>query len=130
MQKLTIITITCLLLLTQIPNVFANSGNSSSEIEKIEMKDYKNGLRGKFLTFYGSVNVVTSVETTTQLIHIPPIEPFPIDEIFRRIKQILDALGRYGVGSTFLAWRIWNVIKRLRRGRPRDYRGVIEWRHS
>lgn len=129
MQRLTLITVTCLLLLTQIPNVFANSGNFSNEIEKIEIKDgmktiyYKNGLREVFFTVYGTVNAVASVETTTQLIHTP-IEPFPIDKILRIITHVLDTLNRYGVGSTFLAWMIWNVIKRLRHGRPRDYRGT------
>jgi hypothetical protein len=132
MQKLTMVTISCLLILTQIPNVFANSGNISNGIERIEMKDgmkivyYKNGLREVFVSFSGSVNVDTSVETTTQVIHTPihPIEPFPIDKILRIIKQVLDTISSYGVGCSLLAWMIWNTIKRLRHDRPRDYRGV------
>jgi len=132
MQKLTIVAISCLLILTQIPNVFANSGNISNGIERIEMKDgmkivyYKNGLREVFFTVYECVTVDTSVETTTQVIRtpLPPIEPFPIDKIFRIIKQVLDTISSYGIGCSLLAWMIWNTIKRLRHDRPRDYRGV------
>jgi len=120
MQKLTLITIICLLLLSQIPSVFANSGNVSNEIERIDVKEgmkimyYKNGLREVFLTVYGSVNVATSVETTTQVVPTPvtPIKPFPIDKIFRIIKQILDTLRSCGAGSALLALMIWNIIRR------------------
>jgi len=132
MQRLTLLTITCFLLLSQIPSVFANSGNVSNEIERIEVKEgmkivyYKNGLREVYVSFSESANVDTSIETTTQVIHTPihPIEPLPIDKIFRIIKQVLDTISSYGVGCSLLAWMIWNTVKRLRRNRPRDYRGV------
>ena len=52
--------------------------------------------------------------------------PIPVDKILRIIKQILDALNACGAGDALLAFTIWNIIKRMRKGRPRDYHGV-EW---
>ncbi|MDH5266765.1 MAG: hypothetical protein OEW62_03700 [Candidatus Bathyarchaeota archaeon] len=180
MHKLTLVTITCLLLLSHFPHVFADSENVSKEIERIETGEnvkivyYKDGHKEMFvsgsvtmgvnvnidssdenesvfnkverieteenckITYYGdghkemfvtgSVDMHFDVSGTAQIevtTSPPPSEPFPIDKIFGIIKHILEALSTYGVGGSLLAWMIWNVIKRLRHGRPRDYRGVI-----
>lgn len=128
MQKSTLITIICLLLLSHFPNVFADNENVSKEIERIEIGEnvkivyYKDGHKEMFVS--GNVNVNFDVSGTAQAISSPPPEPFPIDKILGIIKHILEALSTYGVGGSLLAWKMWNVIKRLRRGRPRDYRGV------
>lgn len=117
------------MLLTQIPNVSANGENVSKEVERIEMSEncktiyYTDGSAEVFVTFVENLNLhASSSAAYTQA----PITPFPIDKILRIIKQILDTLNAYGAGDALLAFTIWNIIKRLRRGRPRDYHGV-EW---
>jgi hypothetical protein len=131
MQKTTLISIIFLLLISQITHVFANSQNVSNEIERIEIGEnsktiyYKDGSREMFVT--AIVNFGFSVKTTPIIEVHPPLFPIPIDKIFRIIRQILENIfNASGVGCFLLAWKIWNLIKGLRRGRPRDYRGV-EW---
>jgi len=114
-----------------IPTSYAtDTTNSSHEIERVEIGEgskiiyYKDGSREVFFTCSANVGVDTSVETKTVYATFPiPKLPDPT-EIFKIIKQILDLLGEGGVGSTLLAWTIWNCIKNLRRNRPRDYNGV------
>jgi hypothetical protein len=119
------------MLLTQIPNVLANSGNVSKEIERIEISEncktiyYTDGSAEVFVTAVANLNFHTSTSVTYTPIPITPL-PIPIDKILRIIKQILDTLNTCGAGDVLLAFIIWNTIKRLRRGRPRDYHG-IEW---
>jgi len=123
MQRVTLIIIASLLLLSQIPHVFANSENISKEVENIDTEEDENIYR------ISSINVVSYFPSVGTIVRqpspTPPTEPFPIDKIFRIIKQILDTLSSCGVGYSLLAWFIWNAIKGLRRGRPRDYRGIV-----
>ena len=118
--------------LTQIPNVSANSENGSKEIEKIEIGEncktiyYTDGSAEMFVTAVASLNFHTSTSVVyTQAPIAPPL--IPVDKILRIIKQILDTLNACGAGDAILAFTIWNIIKRIRKGRPRDYHGV-EWR--
>jgi len=118
--------------LTQIPKVSANSENGSKEIEKIEIGEncktiyYADGSAEMFVTAVASLNFHTSASVVyTQAPIAPPL--IPIDKILRIIKQILDNLNACGAGDAILAFAIWNIIKRIRKGRPRDYHGV-EWR--
>jgi len=120
MQKFTLIAISCLLLLSQIPHVFASSSeNVSHEIERIEIGEncktiyYKDGSKEVFVTCKVNVNFAASAGVAhVQTSPTPPAQPFPIDKIFRIIKQILDTLRSCGAGSALLALMIWNIIRR------------------
>lgn len=130
MQKSALITITFLLIISQVTHVLATtSENASREIERVEIGEnykkiiYKDGTVEMFVNAIANLKLSDSV--TADVIKIPkPPFPFPIEKIFELIKQILEALAGGGVGCALLAWKIWNIIKGLRRGRPRDYRGA------
>ena len=134
MRKLTLLAINCLLLLSQLPHVFADSENVSKEIERIEIGEncetiyYKDGHKEVFVTSRVNVNFGASTGTAhvIEIPQPPPHKPFPIDKIFRIIRHILEIFSSCGVGGSLIAWMIWNIIKRLRRGRPRDYHEV-DW---
>ena len=131
MRKASLITvILCLLFTSQIHQVFAVEQNSTKEIERIEVKDgmkityYTDGTREIFVTFIENINAQTSVSTVSHTIYIPPNWWDITERIFKIINQFLKTLAKAGIGSFLLAWEIWNIIKSLRRGRPRDYYGV------
>lgn len=114
MKKLSFIILLCFfMLLTQIPNVSANSENSSKEIERIEIGEncktiyYADGNAEMFVTAVASLNFHTSTSVVyTQAPITPP--PIPIDKIFRIIKAILNTLNICGAGNALLAFTIWN----------------------
>jgi len=117
MQRLTLLAITCFLLLSQIPSVFANSGNVSNEIERIEVKEnmkiiyYKSGLKEVFFTVSENMNVESSVG----MAHVvsAPIVPFDWIQLFLKIwgaiisLPSLAALGKMIRG--FLRWLYWKI---------------------
>lgn len=118
MKKLPIVCIILLLLISQSTLVLANNENVSKEIEQVETVE--NG-KEVFATLFANSKVSSSVET---VIRTPPLI-IPFNEIFRILKLIFENIfGRAGLGYFLLAWKIWNIIKGLRRGRPRDYRKV------
>ena len=124
--------ILCFLFLSQVTHVLAIEQNSSREVEKVEVKNgmkiiyYSDGAREFFIACSANINVQTSVSTVvSRAVHYtPPNWPNIIEKIFKVINQILKTLAKVGVGSFLLAWRIWNLIKSLRKGRPRDYYGA------
>jgi len=75
---------------------------------------YTDGTKEVFITLVENMNVH----------YTPPDWPSMIERMFKIINQILKTLAKVGVGSFLLAWGIWNLIKSLRKGRPRDYYGV------
>ena len=113
-----------LLLITQSPHAFADNSN---KIEKVEIKDgmkiiyYKNGLKEMSITIAENVNVASSFQAQT-VVYIQKPSPPDFREILRFIEKILESVNSMGVGCALLAWAILNQIKKLRRGRPRDYR--------
>jgi len=130
MQKLILLVIIACFA-SQIVSASATSENVSREIERIEINGtfktvyYSDGSKESFFTVVESLQASTGVAQVIGVSSPAPLNPFPIiDKILKLIKQILDTLNSCGVGYSLLAWSIWNVIKRLRRGRPRDYRGI------
>jgi hypothetical protein len=136
MQKSTLITIIFLLLISQVTHVFANSENVSREIERVEIGEnsktiyYKDGTKEMFVTGSLNVNFGSSVGTA-HVIGVPtPAPSIPFDKIFQILKQILEGIfGTIGLGCLLLAWKILNIIKGLRRGRPKDY-NEVSWKDS
>lgn len=132
MQKL-LITLLLLLFVSEVYPAFANSESVSKEIEKVEIKNgmkiiyYKNGKREFFFSAIEVLGVDSSVETHVSYVSFPPFR-IPIDAILRILKQVAEVLTASGVGCSLLAWEIWNCIKGLRRGRPKDYDG-LSWRN-
>ena len=124
--------ILCFLFLSQVTHVLAIEQNSSREVEKVEVKNgmkiiyYSDGTREFFITCSANINVQSSVSPVISrtVYYAPPNWPNIIERIFKVINQILKTLAKVGVGSFLLAWQIWNIIKSLRKGRPRDYYGV------
>jgi len=118
MLRLTVILIACFILLVQMPCVSATDVTAETD----------NKENGTVYRVSSSLNIVFNLGTTG-VVYSPPIvppEPFPIEKISKILKQLMDFLIGPGVGCTILAWKVWNIIKRLRQDRPRDYRRV-EW---
>jgi len=119
------------LFLSQVAQAFAAEQNSSRRIERIEVKNgtkiiyYTDGTKEVFITLVENINVQTSVSPVSRVIYYtPPDWSSIIERILKIINQILKTLAKAGVGSFLLAWEIWNLIKSLRKGRPRDYYGI------
>lgn len=121
--------ILCFLFLSQVAQAFAAEQNSSRKIERIEVKNgtkiiyYTDGTKEVFITLVENINVQTSVSSVSR-VNTPPDWSSIIERILKIINQILKTLAKAGVGSFLLAWEIWNLIKSLRKGRPRDYYGI------
>jgi len=117
------------LFLSQVAQAFAAEQNSSRKIERIEVKNgtkiiyYTDGTKEVFITLVENINVQTSVSSVSR-VNTPPDWSSIIERILKIINQILKTLAKAGVGSFLLAWEIWNLIKSLRKGRPRDYYGI------
>jgi len=129
MKKLVLVCTILFLLISQATLVLADSGNVSKEIEQVETVEngkivyYKDGTKEMFVTLSENLKSSSSVETVYMVRTPPPTIPF--NEIFRILKLIFENIfGSAGLGCFLLAWKIWNIIKGLRRGRPRDYRKV------
>ena len=125
------ITIVFLLIMTQIARCSALEENSSNETERIEIgknpkRVYYNNesvemsVSGRVVVYYHPQTCTVFGSSTP-----PPPKPPDIIEILKIVKEILRSFIGYGVGCILLAWKIWNVLKGLRRGRPRDYRGIL-----
>ena len=97
MQKLTMVTISCLLLLSQIPHVLASSENVSREIERVEIGDnckttyFENG--SKLIEITSQLNVVfgLNAEIITWTVEFPKQHPFVI--ILENIKLIIEIVS-------------------------------------
>lgn len=107
MERSTLVTIFCLILLSQFPNVLANEENLPEENEIIKK-------------FHDCDSWTFDINTKSDI--LPPSEPFPWDKIFK-ILEIFSSFIPI-IGGSLLAWKVWNVIKRWRHGRPRDYSGL------
>ena len=124
--------ILCFLFLSQVTQVFAIEENNSRNIEKVEFKDgmkiiyYSDGTREFFVVCSTVIKAQTSVSSVVShtVYYRPPNWPSVIERIMKIIKQIIETLNGISTGCFLLAWRIWNIIKGLRKGRPRDYYGV------
>jgi len=114
------------LFLSQVAQVFAAEQKCSKEIERVEVKDglkiiyYTDGTKKACLTIGTNVCFHTSSSTSVIKVYTSP-DWSKITEI---AKQIFKTLKMIGLGCFLLASRIWNIIKSLRKGRPRDYHGV------
>jgi hypothetical protein len=121
-----------LILSSQIPNAFAGNQNASRKVDRIETLEngkityYKDGTTATYLHFTGTTMLTFNLSGTADVDHtsfVPPPQ-FPADYILKIVKLIFETVSAGGVVSTLLAWMIWNSIKTLRKGRPKDYWGV------
>jgi hypothetical protein len=125
----------CILLIVQVPQVFAQipaEGGTNRKVDRVEIKDgskttyYTDGSRNVEIDLSASVSVGIS-SGTAHVVNIPvPPPPFDFGRVLDIIKEFIDALVVGGGVCVLLAWKILDLIRRPRRGRPRDYHGVIE----
>jgi len=96
MQKLTLIAITCFLLLSQISGVLASEENVFEEIERVEIGDnckttyFKNGT--KLIEIAPQINMIfgLNAEAVTWTVQIPKEHPFFTLESIKLIIEIVS----------------------------------------
>jgi len=123
----------CILLIVQAPQVFAQipaEDGTNGKVYRVEIKDgnkttyYTDGSKYVEIDLSASVSVGIS-SGTAHVINIPvPPPPFDFGRVIDIIKELIDALVGGGGVCVLLAWRILDMIRQPRRGRPRDYNGV------
>jgi len=131
MKKSLIIAVLCFLFLSQVARVSANSVNVSKEVERVETIGntvttyYSDGSKNVVVTTSLTSNVGMSVGTA-EVIGVPLTSPLPlIRTILEILQEIVDGISSpVGVGCGLLAFRIWVLIKGLRRNRPKYYDNV------
>jgi hypothetical protein len=128
MKKATLIMIIfCMLLLLNVPNVFAQNEANSREIDKIETTEnsktiyYTDGTKHMFVTAAAAINLEAQGYSHSVIVPTPP-PTLPLKEILEIVKKIIENIfGQIGIGCSILAWAIWNRLKSLRHNRPKDY---------
>ena len=135
MRKIAVITvfIAFLTIFSQhVYQVHAITHDRTKKIETVENKENheiiycKNGTRTILVIFHEGIGFRSKPASSTHYtIYKPPIDWREIFKtLLRIVKQIAETLCELGASCFLLAWQIWNTIKTLRRGRPRDYRKI------
>jgi len=132
MRKIAVITvfIAFLTIFSQhVYQVHAITHDRTKKIEPVENHEIiycKNGTRTILVIFHEGIGFRSKPASSTHYtIYKPPIDWREIFKtLLRIVKQIAETLCELGASCFLLAWQIWNTIKTLRRGRPKDYRKI------